>query len=167
MDFVSRQELTEQRILGGLHFLSLFWRIVEKYLGHLCTTELKWEVILAQTFFWAPAICQILCLGIVRGGRTSLLASGKDKQIILLLVRQAVTKGYWKSCRTMFFFFFNMWELFHNNQKQTVMGAWGPEGLAVFGELGTDTWAGFYFIFLIEATVNIASLCLFIYFKVN
>lgn len=64
----------------------------------------------------------------------SLLASGKDRQIILL-TKRAVTEGYGKSCRVVLLFF-SMCELFHNNQKQST-GAQGTEGLAIYGELGS------------------------------
>lgn len=48
-------------------------------------------------------MCQIPCLGIIRGGRVSLLASGKDRQIILL-TKRAITEGYGKSCRVVLLF---------------------------------------------------------------
>lgn len=61
-----------------------------------------------------------------------LLASGKDRQVIL--TKRALTGLRKKlSCGAVVF---SVCELFHNNQKQST-GAQGTEGLAIYGELGS------------------------------
>ena len=96
MDFISRCELLSRESLAILTFLSLFWRVMEKYLGRLWTTELMLKIILDH--FWSTCHAPDLVPG-DRHEKKKPPCQWKRQAEIILLMRGAVTEGYWQSCR--------------------------------------------------------------------